>query len=216
MATLTILLKSAYYALSMEALFCKAFSGNQIIIFSFYLVLLNTCMNLQDIRNKTGYDPSAAPTQKAAARAWLHSLCADYPVALTLTLKQTVDIVNIRGSHKLNIKRDDCERIAKRFIQKLNRQAFGHSAERHGKGLKYLVVVEGERSSKNLHLHLAIGAMPKHVKFNQIAKLVEQAKAQVAEIDEQYKVDITDSGWMEYISKELGAKDTDNVLWQLA
>lgn len=173
-------------------------------------------MKLQDIREKIGYEPSAAQTQKAAARAWLHSLCADYPVALTLTLKQTVDVITPVGSHKRQLARDDCDRIAKRFIQKLNRQAFGHSAERHGKGLKYLVVVEGERSSKNLHLHLAIGALPKHVKFNQIAKLVEQAKANVAEIDEQYKFDITDSGWIEYISKELGAKDTDNVLWHLA
>ena len=173
-------------------------------------------MNLQDIRNRTCYDPGAAPTQKAATRAWLHSLFADYPVALTLTLKQSFDVVTAIGCHKRQLARDDCDRIAKRFIQKLNRQVFGHSAERHGKELKYLVVVEGDRSSKNLHLHLAIGAIPKHVKFNKIANLVEQAKAQVTEIDEQYKVDITDSGWMEYISKELGAKDTDNVLWQLA
>ena len=93
---------------------------------------------------------------------------------------------------------------------------FGKAAERYGKQLKYLIVVEGERSEKNLHLHLAIGDLPSHVKFNQVANLVKQAKSHVLEIDEQYKVDITDSGWMEYISKEFGAKDTDNVLWQLA
>lgn len=173
-------------------------------------------MKLQDIRKKIGYNASELQTQKAAARAWLHSLYRQYPVALTLTLKQTIDVSTPIGSHKRRLLREDCDKIAMRFIQKLNRQAYGHAAERHGKALKFLVVVEGERSSKNLHLHLAVGALPTHVRYNQVAKLVEQAKAHVAEIDEQFKVDITDSGWMEYISKEFGAKDTDNVLWQLA
>ncbi len=173
-------------------------------------------MKLQDIREITAYDPAAAPTQKAAARAWLASLSRSYPLALTLTLKQTVTVSTPVGSHKRRLGRDDCDRIAKRFIQKLNREVFGKAAERYGKQLKYLIVVEGERSEKNLHLHLAIGDLPSHVKFNQVANLVKQAKSHVLEIDEQYKVDITDSGWMEYISKEFGAKDTDNVLWQLA
>ncbi len=173
-------------------------------------------MNLQDIRKRTAYDPSAQQTQKSAARAWLHSLCSNYPVALTLTLKQTITVNTPVGSYKRQTVREDCDKIAKRFIQKLNREVFGMTAERHGKALKFLVVVEGERSNKNIHLHLAIGALPAHVKFNQVAILVEQAKAKVVEIDEQYKVDITDSGWMEYISKEFGAKDTDNVLWALA
>ncbi len=41
------------------------------------------------------------------------------------------------------------------------------------------------------------------------------AKVRVQELDEQHKVDIVDSGWMEYLTKELGMKDTDNVLWNL-
>ena len=46
--------------------------------------------------------------------------------------------------------------------------------------------------------------------------LVRNAKLKVAELDEQHKVDVVDSGWMEYLTKELGMKDTDNVLWDLA
>jgi hypothetical protein len=47
--------------------------------------------------------------------------------------------------------------------------------------------------------------------------LVFNAKQHVAELDEQYKVDLaTNSGWMEYITKEVGRGDSDNVLWQLA
>ena len=173
-------------------------------------------MKLQDIRERTCYDANALPTQKAAARAWLTSLSSAYPIALTLTLKQTVAVNTTVGSYKRRLVRDDCDRIAKRFTQKLNREVFGNAADRYGKALKYLIVVEGERSCKNLHLHIAIGALPKHVRFNQIEALVVNAKAHVEEIDEQYKIALTDSGWLEYICKELGAKDTDNVLWALA
>lgn len=174
-------------------------------------------MKLQEIRNRTGYNPNALPTQKVATRIWLSGMSMDFPLALTLTLKQTIVENTVKGSYKRRITRTDCERIAKRFTQKLNREVFGkRNADKHGYTLKYLPVVEGERSSKNLHLHFAIGGLPKHIKFNQFDALVTQAKLHVENIDSQHKVDLTDSGWMEYITKEVGSKDTDNVLWNLA
>ena len=78
------------------------------------------------------------------------------------------------------------------------------------------MVIEGERTGKNLHLHIAIGNVPDYVKWSDLDKLVRNAKLRVEELDEQHKVDIVDSGWMEYLTKELGMKDTDNVLWDLA
>ena len=48
-----------------------------------------------------------------------------------------------------------------------------------------------------------------------IRDLVKEAKSLVEHVDEQHKTDLADSGWMEYICKELGRKDTDNVLWPL-
>jgi hypothetical protein len=112
--------------------------------------------------------------------------------------------------------RGDCDRVAKRFIQKLNRQAFGKAAERNGKSLRYLVVVEGERTAKLLHLHLAVGGLPKTYLPNQFATMVKNAANLVREIDTQHDVQIMDSGWTDYITKELGRSDTDNVLWHLA
>jgi hypothetical protein len=173
-------------------------------------------MNIQEIRDRTAYDPRAKPTQKAATRTWLSGMSKDFPLALTLTLKQTIVETTDRGTHKRKIKHADCERIAKRFIQKLNREVFGkYAAEKGGKSLKYLPVVEGERSNKNLHLHFAIGGLPSHVKFNQFDKLVTKAKLNVENIDAEHAVDIADSGWIEYITKELGTKDTDTVFWSL-
>ncbi len=95
-------------------------------------------MKLQEIRSRTAFDPNALPTQKAAVRAWLGGMSKDFPLSLTLTLKQTIVEKNDRGVYRRTLKRDDCERIAKRFIQKLNRQVFGmYAAGKCGKSLKY-------------------------------------------------------------------------------
>ena len=174
-------------------------------------------MKLYEIRQRTAYNPQALPTQKAATRTWLSGMSKDFPLALTLTLKQTIVETTDRGTYKRKLTRIDCERIAKRFTQKLNREVFGkRGADKFGHTLKYLPVVEGERSNKNLHLHFAIGGLPSHVKFNQFDALVSQAKLQVENVEAEYKVSLADSGWIEYIVKEVGAKDTDNVLWTLA
>ena len=115
-------------------------------------------MKLQEIRTLTAFDPNALPTQKEAVRAWLGGMSKEFPLSLTLTLKQTIVEKNDRGTYRRALTRDDCEHVAKRFTQKLNRQVFGkYAAEKCGKSLKYLPIVEGERSNKHLHLHFAIG-----------------------------------------------------------
>mgnify|MGYP000122491444 CR=1 FL=1 len=174
-------------------------------------------MKLSDIRRRTAYDPNALPNQKQAARAWLNGMAKDYPVALTLTLNQAIREVTPRGIYYRQLTKEDCEKVAARFIQKLNEEIFGKNAvRRHNKGLNYIVTIEGERTEKRLHLHIAIGGFARGFKFNQLGDKVRQAKAHVQNLAEQHKLDICDSGWLEYITKELGHKDTDNVLWQLA
>jgi len=176
-------------------------------------------MNIEQIRQKIAYSPNAMPTQKEATRNWLNSIHKDYPIALTLTLKQFIEVKNDRGAYFKKIDKDDIRRIATHFQHKLNKQVFGcRGAKKYGKSLKYLIVIEGERTHKNLHIHMAIGNLPDYVKWNEIDVLVKNAKLSIAELDEQHKVDIAgDSGWIgEYLTKELGMKDTDNILWDLA
>jgi hypothetical protein len=182
----------------------------------FLIVLLNKLMHLQDIRRRLASDFPQPISQKAATRAWLGSLAKDYPLALTLTLKQQIVEITPLGRRQHANTRQDAERIAKRFMQKLNRQAFGkRAAEQYGRSLKYIVVLEGDRSKKNLHLHFSIGDLPSTIRLNQFDSLVRAAKSLVEHVDEQHKVDLADSGWMEYICKELGRRDTDNVLWSI-
>lgn len=155
-------------------------------------------------------------TQKQATRDFLRSLHSQYPIALTLTLKQSYPITNAYGTYIQKLDRDEVRRIAMHFKHKLNQQIFGSSAKRYGKGLKYLMIMEGERTYKNLHLHIAIGEKPDFIKWNELDGLVRNAKQRIVEIDTQHKLDVVDSGWSEYITKELGMADTDNVFWDLA
>lgn len=174
-------------------------------------------MNLAHIRQKTAFNPSSLPTLKEAARDWLRGIHTYYPFALTLTLKQVIEVKSNYGIYYKKIDKEDCRQIAKQFTHKLNQQVFGsRAAKKHGKGLRYLIVIEGERSCKNLHLHMAIGDMPRHIKWSAIDRLVRKAKLKVGGIDKQSDLAIADSGWMEYLTKELGKTDTDNVLWDLA
>lgn len=173
-------------------------------------------MKLAEIRQRTCYSPSALPTQKQATRTWLNSINKQYPLALTLTFKQCYEVKTEKGIYYRQLDRDEIRRIVTHFQHKLNQQIFGSSAKRVGKGLNYLAVLEGERTNKNLHVHMAIGGLPEYVEYKNVDKLVCNAKLSVKELDKQHKVDIVDSGWLEYITKELGSKDTDNVLWDLA
>jgi len=170
-------------------------------------------MNFTNINT---YAPIRVAPLKQATRNMFNSLHKQYPIALTLTLKQSFPITNAYGTYIQRINKDEVRRIATHFKHKLNQQIFGSSAKRYGKGLKYLIVMEGERTKKNLHLHMAIGGKPDYVKWNELSTLVSNAKRKVVEIDEEYKVDIVDSGWSEYITKELGMYDTDNIFWDLA
>ena len=107
-------------------------------------------MKLKEIRTRTAYDPNAQPTQKAAVRAWLGGMSREFPLALTLTLKQTIVEKNYKGTYKRKLTRIDCEHIAKRFTQKLDREIFGkRKAGREGHTLKYLTVVAFPQTSRH-------------------------------------------------------------------
>lgn len=173
-------------------------------------------MKLSEIRQRMAYDEKALPAQKEAARTWLGGIAKGYPVALTLTLKQVIKEITPKGIYYRQLTKEDCEKAAARFIRKLNEEVFGKNAvRRHGKGLKYIVIVEGGRTGKNLHLHMSIGDFLAGFRFNQLKGQIKKAKAHVQNLDEQYDFKICDSGWVEYMCKELGRKDTDNVLWTL-
>lgn len=172
-------------------------------------------MKLAQIREKVAYLEQPKNDLKMAGRIWAQGAFKGN-IALTLTLKQSLSIASANGTFNKRLDRDDCHRIARRFKKKLNQLIYGNAVKRHQKSLQYLISVEGGSSGMNLHLHMTIGGFPEHVKLNEIENLIIKAKNKIAEIDEEYKADICDSGWAEYIVKEIGKKNTDSILWDLA
>ncbi|MDE2056968.1 MAG: hypothetical protein KGI88_07035 [Betaproteobacteria bacterium] len=125
---------------------------------------------------------------KDELRKYFTSISSRFPIAVTLTFKQSYAVHTVKGTHYKKLDSDAVKRAVKHFQNKLNQQVYGSAAKRYGKKLSYIPVIEGEKSGKHLHVHMVIGDIPQHVMLNQIDTLVTKAKTSVELIDEQHKV----------------------------
>lgn len=172
-------------------------------------------MKLAQIREKVAYVEQPKNDLKSAGRIWAQGQFKG-TIALTLTLKQSFRVVTNSGTYIKRLDRDECQKIAGRFKKKLNQLVYGNAPKRHHKSLQFLPSVEGGAGGLNLHLHMAIGDFPPHIKFNEIQNLIIKAKNKIDEINKEYMVEICDSGWSEYVVKKIGKNNTDSILWELA
>ena len=172
-------------------------------------------MNLAHIRQKTAYLEQPKNHLPTVGRVFAAHIFKG-TVAVTLSLKQSFKVVTDKGTYYKRLDRDDCKWIAERFKKKLNQVVYGNAAKRFNKSLRFLVSVEGGAGGMNLHLHMVIGELPAHIKWNEIEALIIKAKNKVAEINKEYKVKVCDSGWAEYAVKTITQKSTDSILWDLA
>ena len=170
-------------------------------------------MNLYDIQQIVTNANLDRLDCRDATRAFLASMATDYQVAMTITLHQKWFDRN--GLMKVNhfLSTDDLPIITKRLEGKLNKLIWKNGFSRYGKSLKFFKVWHDGFGTKRIHLHYAVGNFPRDFKLNTLRGLVEKASRQCYEIDFEHKEDISDSGWLEYITKEVGKKDTDKVLW---
>lgn len=77
------------------------------------------------------------------------------PFAVTLTLRQCVDVPNGFSSVKLWLNETAAVQNFRHFLNKLNRSVFGKAACRYGKGIGCIPVLEGG-GDKRLHYHAII------------------------------------------------------------
>lgn len=173
-------------------------------------------MNLAQIRQKTAYSEQPKNDLKMAGRIFSQHIFQG-AVAVTLSLKQSFEVVTNYGTYNKRLDRDECKRIARNFQKKLNQLAYGNAAKKYQKSLKYLISVESGSGGLNLHLHMVIGEFPQHIKLGEIERLILRAKNKVPEMNKEYKVKICyDTGWNEYVVKTIGKTNTDSILWDLA
>ncbi len=132
-------------------------------------------------------------------RDYLRSRQADFGFALTLTFKSSTLVVNDKGTYYRKLSKEVVADAAAKFKRRLNNIALGSAAKRHGKSLNYFFVMEGERSSKQLHLHIALGGELKRIGMNGLVKAIEQAAALCEGTGEKIDVQIADSDWLGYM-----------------
>jgi hypothetical protein len=169
---------------------------------------MNTITNGQKLQN--------------AYRACIEPYSAHLQIAVTLTLKSTARISvkrfenygNERFNYLCHLDEERLQSTVRYFNALLTKSLFGNQAKHKNKKewAKPLVftIVEGRNCNKKTHLHLAIGNIPSEHLSN-IEPIIKSAWARCDFANKQIKVKpLTNaSGWLNYITKEVGYTDND-------
>ncbi len=122
------------------------------------------------------------------------------PFAVTLTLRQGLNgSGGMQGQFK-RIERYDAEQNFRHFMNLLNRQVYGHAAERYGKRVQVVPVLEGG-SSTRYHYHAIIDCPRPQLHF-EFPAMIRSCWLRTPWGYDQ--IDIQSScneGWTNYISK---------------
>jgi predicted RNA-binding protein len=142
-----------------------------------------------------------------------------FEYAVTLTLKKSITITTTNEFGYVTKKRSWLSKTklcntTRHFTATLTRYLFGNAAKnkstRDTARPLLLFVVEGQNSDKRVHLHVALGNVPKHKKAD-IAQTIKDAWATCDFAYEQ--VDVKSiyyaTGWTNYITKEIGIVNDD-------
>ena len=105
------------------------------------------------------------------------------------------------------------QRSFKHFVTRLNRQVYGNAAQRYGKTLLILPVIEGLKRGECPHYHCAIGG-PDRLDAAEFEQMVTQSWKHVAFAGQQVDVQAyRDKGWMSYISEDAVYLNRISVDW---
>jgi hypothetical protein len=122
------------------------------------------------------------------------------PFAVTLTLRQCVDVPNGTMTTKLWLTETDAIQNLRHFLNKLDRSVFGKAASRYGKKVSCIPVLEGG-GDKRLHYHAVLDC-PRYDLLTHFPLLIadhwRSTQWGYRQIDCQAN---TDDGWLTYITK---------------
>jgi hypothetical protein len=158
-----------------------------------------------------------------------------YQLALTLQPKKVVHkYKSTRQGFKSPVAyrckgRNEILKDGRDLVKMINQIVYKNAYMRYGKNLDVAMVLEGEKSNKDLHLHLAI-QIPQDRDFKTITQSIEEAIRISGEFQidnplyrpthtegssiEKYRYKIApiyDEGWIKYITKELGPDSNDEI-----
>lgn len=121
------------------------------------------------------------------------------PCAITLTLRQAIWCEGDGGRIRRSITHEYASQNFRHFMNRLNRSAFGKAAQRFGKGMAVVPILEGTQD-KRLHYHALIDC-PGQLNGSFQSEIVRHWAATdwgYHQIDCQQDAD---TGWLNYITK---------------
>ena len=190
---------------------------------------MGLAMRLDEIRELMHRKGAYNTTKKQVLCDWLATGGAmQLQFGLTLMPKKLLHKHTAKGAVYRHLNRQELDAAVQRFMQLLSRICYKQAYKRYDKKVHGIYVLEGERELKDLHAHLALECCDYMgvIEFKQsVAKAIELSGEFVIYNDTykqqkhdkrdkyRYRLDAVDSGWVTYITKELGKNDTDKVLF---
>jgi hypothetical protein len=150
---------------------------------------------------------------QASFRKWVNIETWQAPFAATLTLRQCITVWDGHQSVRVALTEQSASQNFRHFLNKLNRSVYGKAAQRFGKGVSVIPVLEGD-ADKRLHYHAIIDC-PR-------AELIADLPVIVAEAWRStqwgyHQTDIqagADRGWLNYMTKLRDKPDfADSIDW---
>ncbi|MBS1983294.1 MAG: hypothetical protein JST16_03905 [Bdellovibrionales bacterium] len=122
------------------------------------------------------------------------------PHAVTLTMKQGRQADAGRGMSIQMLDSHEASANMRHFLNRLNQQVFGNAAQRFGKRVQVIPVLEGS-ASKNMHYHLILDC-PRNDLTDNYADLISDLWRDTPWGNKEVNIQAnSDAGWAKYISK---------------
>lgn len=153
--------------------------------------------------------------QRQATTEWLLEHERYFTHAVTLTFKPYTTVMTERGQCNEQLTQEKATQNVRHFINRVNAELYGQNARRNGYSITLVGALEGEATGKHLHYHCAVGNLPANLSAAETYKKIASAWHLTRFGNEQVHVQaMTTTGWLGYISKDVGRMDTDVIDWE--
>ncbi|MDR6420254.1 hypothetical protein J2801_002505 [Paraburkholderia phenoliruptrix] len=132
--------------------------------------------------------------------------------AVTLTMKPSRVVLTSAGQTVQRLTEIGAKENFRHFVKRLNASVYGSAAKRYGKTVYLIPVIEGAATGKQLHYHCMMGNFREGAQDGAVASSIRDAWLQTH--FGNYQIDVQrmySDGWIDYITKEVGMGDADNV-----
>ena len=134
-----------------------------------------------------------------SVRKWVNIDDWNHPFAVTLTLKQRIGGDGGISAASESLTPETASRNLRHFLNVMNKQVYGSAAQRHGKRLPILPVLEGGRG-KRLHYHLIINC-PRDDLIEAFPAMIILNWRKTLWGYDQTDVKPCNQGWLNYMTK---------------